>query len=60
MKLKDGKLHFQPTFLLKNEFLQDDTVATFILVDESNTELERLVGLKTEGDYYDIFENHSS
>ena len=35
-------------------------VPTVILVDESNTELERLVGVKTESDYYDIFENHNS
>ncbi|MFN3754821.1 hypothetical protein [Flavobacterium sp.] len=33
VKLNDGKLHFQPTFILKNEFLQDDTEATFVLVD---------------------------
>lgn len=35
-------------------------VPTVILVDESNKELERLVGVKAEGDYYDIFENHNS
>lgn len=36
------------------------SIPTVILVDESNKELERLVGVKPEGDYYDIFENHNS
>lgn len=36
------------------------SVPTVILVDESNNELERLVGVKAEGDYYDIFQNHTS
>lgn len=34
------------------------SIPTVVLVDESNKELERLVGVKPEGDYYDIFENH--
>jgi thioredoxin-like negative regulator of GroEL len=34
------------------------SIPTVILVNESNEELERLVGVKPEGDYYDIFENH--
>jgi thioredoxin 1 len=36
------------------------SVPTVILVDESNTELERTVGVKAEGDYYDIFEKHNA
>ena len=36
------------------------SIPTVILVDESNKELERLVGVKPEGDYYDIFENRNS
>lgn len=36
------------------------SIPTVILVDESNKELERLIGVKPEGDYYDIFQNHSS
>jgi thioredoxin-like negative regulator of GroEL len=34
------------------------SIPMVVLVDESNKELERLVGVKPEGDYYDIFENH--
>ena len=36
------------------------SIPTVILVDESNKELERMVGVKPEGYYYDIFENHNS
>lgn len=35
VKIKQGKLLFQPTFLLRNEFLTENTKATFILVDGS-------------------------
>ncbi|MFN3968839.1 hypothetical protein [Flavobacterium sp.] len=33
VKLKDGQLHFQPNFLLRNEFLTQEIEATFVLVD---------------------------
>jgi hypothetical protein len=35
VKMKDGKLQFQPSFLKKEEFLYKDTVATFVMVDGS-------------------------
>lgn len=35
VKMKNGKLQFQPTFLLRNEFLSEDTNADFVLVDGS-------------------------
>ena len=33
VNMKDGKLHFQPSLLHKTEFLSQDTVANFILID---------------------------
>jgi hypothetical protein len=33
VKLKDGQLHFQPNFLLRNEFLAQEIEAIFVLVD---------------------------
>ncbi|MEK8179809.1 hypothetical protein WMW71_05605 [Flavobacterium buctense] len=33
VKLKDGQLHFEPNFLLRNEFLTQEIEATFVLVD---------------------------
>jgi len=33
VQLNDGKLQFHPTFLHRNEFLSEDTEATFVLVD---------------------------
>jgi hypothetical protein len=33
--MKNGKLHFQPTFLKKSEFLSNDTEVTFAMVDGS-------------------------
>jgi hypothetical protein len=39
VKIKDGKLHFQPTFLQKEAFLSNDTEATFILVDGSKKQI---------------------
>jgi hypothetical protein len=35
VKMKDGKLQFQPNFLKKEEFLSKDTKATFVMVDGS-------------------------
>jgi hypothetical protein len=35
VKMKYGKLHFQPTFLKKEAFLSNDTEASFIMVDGS-------------------------
>jgi hypothetical protein len=35
VKMKDGKLQFQPSFLKKEEFLSKDTEVTFIMVDGS-------------------------
>jgi hypothetical protein len=35
VKMKNGKLHFQPTFLKKEAFLSNDTEASFIMVDGS-------------------------
>jgi len=35
IKMKNGKLHFQPTFLKKSEFLSNDTEVTFAMVDGS-------------------------
>jgi hypothetical protein len=35
VKMKNGKLQFQPTFLLKKEFLSEATSADFVLVDGS-------------------------
>ena len=35
VKMKDGKLQFQPAFLLKKEFLSETTSAVFVLVDGS-------------------------
>lgn len=35
VKMKNGKLQFQPTFLHKNEFLTEATTADFVLVDGS-------------------------
>jgi hypothetical protein len=39
VKLKDGQLHFQPNFLLRNEFLTQDIQATFVLVDGTKKSL---------------------
>lgn len=35
VKMKNGKLQFQPAFLLKKEFLSETTSAVFVLVDGS-------------------------
>lgn len=35
VKMKDGKLLFQPSFLKKEEFLSKDTEVTFVMVDGS-------------------------
>jgi len=35
VKMKNGKLQFQPAFLLRNEFLSEATKADFVLVDGS-------------------------
>lgn len=35
VKMKNGKLQFQPTFLLKKEFLSETSTAEFVLVDGS-------------------------
>lgn len=35
VKMKNGKLQFQPAFLLRNEFLSEATNADFVLVDGS-------------------------
>ncbi|MBN8642417.1 MAG: hypothetical protein J0L86_11460 [Flavobacteriales bacterium] len=35
IKMKNGKLQFQPAFLLKKEFLSETTSAVFVLVDGS-------------------------
>ena len=37
--MKNGKLHFQPTFLKKDAFLSNDTEATFIMVDGSKNQI---------------------
>ena len=39
VKVKDGKLHFQPNFLQKEAFLSNDTEATFIMVDGSKNQI---------------------
>ena len=39
VKVKDGKLHFQPIFLHKEAFLSNDTEATFIMVDGSKNQI---------------------
>jgi hypothetical protein len=39
VKLKGGQLHFQPNFLLRNEFLTQDIQATFVLVDGTKKSL---------------------
>ena len=43
VNMNDGKLNFHPTFLNKNEFLSNDTEATFVLVDgtKKNVSLEK-------------------
>ena len=40
VKIKDGKLHFQPNFLQKEAFLSNDTEATFIMVDGSKNQIQ--------------------
>ncbi len=40
VKVKDGKLHFQPNFLQKEAFLSNDTEATFIMVDGSKNQIQ--------------------
>lgn len=40
VKVKDGKLHFQPNFLQKESFLSNDTEATFIKVDGSENQMQ--------------------
>lgn len=39
VKVKNGKLHFQPAFLKKEAFLSHDTEATFIMVDGSKNQI---------------------
>ncbi len=39
VKVKDGKLHFQPTFLKKEAFLSNDTHVIFIMVDGSKNHI---------------------
>jgi hypothetical protein len=39
VKMKDGKLFFQPNLLHRNEFLQHETVATFVLLNGSTKTL---------------------
>jgi hypothetical protein len=39
VKLKGGQLHFQPNFLLRNEFLTQEIEATFVLVDGTKKSL---------------------
>lgn len=39
VKLKDGQLHFEPSFLLRNEFLTQEIEATFVLVDGTKKSL---------------------
>lgn len=39
VKVKDGKLHFQPNFLQKEAFLSYDTEATFVMVDGSKKQI---------------------
>jgi hypothetical protein len=39
VKLKGGQLHFEPSFLLRNEFLTQEIEATFVLVDGTKKSL---------------------
>lgn len=39
VKMKDGKLQFQPNFLKKDEFIANDTEVTFVMVDGANKKI---------------------